>query len=106
MINLYKKYKNQILNLSLKKIYSHFFLNDFKKTGYYDHIKNLVFDFLISRYPDYNKESFEKKINFLIGNIDNSVKDQKQYATKNESSYNSLNTGIDSYFEKDAWSMG
>ena len=42
----------------------------------------------------------------VIGNIDNSVKDQKQYATKNESSYNSLNTGIDSYFEKDAWSMG
>ena len=44
--------------------------------------------------------------NVVIGNIDNSVKDQKQYATKNESSYNSLNTGIDPYFEKEAWSMG
>ena len=38
--------------------------------------------------------------NVVIGNIDNSVKDQKQYATKNERPYNSLNTGIDPYFEK------
>jgi hypothetical protein len=61
-----KKYKNFILNLSLKKIYSHFFLNDFKKNSYYKHLKDLYFEFLLSKYPKYNKDDYEKKLNKLI----------------------------------------
>ena len=71
MINFYRKHKNTILNLSIKKIYSYFFLNDFKKTGYFNHLKDLVFEFLKSKYPDYDKQEFEKRIHSTINNIDN-----------------------------------
>ena len=70
MIKYYKKYKNQILNLSLKKIYSHFFLNDLKPSGYYFYIKNQVFEFLQSKYPDYNKNVFDKRLDEVITHLD------------------------------------
>ncbi len=70
MLQYYRKNKNKILNLSLKKIYSYFFLNDIKPTGYYVYLKNLVFEFLQFKYPDYNKENFEKKLTLLIKSID------------------------------------
>jgi hypothetical protein len=61
-----KKYKELILNLSLKKIYKHFFLNDFKKDGYYNHLKDLYYKFLLSKYPEYNRSNYEKKLNKLL----------------------------------------
>lgn len=64
------KYKNIILNLSLKKIYSHFFLNDTKKSSYYNYIKDLVYEFLLNKYPNYNKVEFEKKLNSLVDKSD------------------------------------
>ncbi len=84
MIKFYKKYKKTILNLSLKKIYSYFFLNDVKSTSYYYHLKNLIFDFLQSKYPDYNKENFEKKLNKLVVKIDD---------------YKDLSSSLDSLFK-------
>lgn len=66
-----RKYKDLIINLSLKKIYKHFFLNDLKKDGYYSHLKDLYFEFLLSKYPEYNKSDYEKKLNKLISNRDN-----------------------------------
>ena len=68
MINYLKRYKNQIINFLIKKAYSYFFLNDFKSTGYYAHLKNLIFEFLQSKYPNYKKELFEKRIKSLILN--------------------------------------
>ena len=65
------KYKNFILNLSLKKIYTHFFLNDFKKNSYFDHLKELYFEFLLSKFPKYDKNEYEKKLNKLIAEKDN-----------------------------------
>ena len=73
MFQFYRKNKNKILNLSLKKIYSHFFLNDLQSTGYYFYLKTLVFDFLKSKYPDYSKELFEKKITHISSNIDDYI---------------------------------
>ena len=70
MINYLKRYKNQVINFSIKKAYSYFFLNDFKSTGYYAHLKNLIFEFLQSKYPNYKKELFEKRIKSLILNYD------------------------------------
>lgn len=70
MLKYYKKYKNQIINLSLKKIYQNFFLNDLKPTGYYFYLKNLVFEFLQSKYPDYEKDVFDKKIDEVINYVD------------------------------------
>ena len=69
MIVYFKQYKNQILNLSLKKIYSYFFLNDLKSSGYYSHLRDLIFEFLQSKYPDYKKEIFIKKLDKLIASI-------------------------------------
>lgn len=60
------KYKNIILNLSLKKIYSHFFLNDTKENSYYTYIKDSVYEFLLSKYPNYRKEDYEKKLKSLV----------------------------------------
>ena len=74
MLNYYKKFKVQILNLSLKKIYTHFFLKDLKPTGYYSYIKNVVFEFLKSKYPDYEKQVFDKKLDEVINQI-NDYKD-------------------------------
>ena len=61
-----KKYKNFILSLSLKKIYSYFFLNNYKKNSYFNHLKELYFQFLSSKYPDLKKDNFEKNLNYLI----------------------------------------
>ena len=61
-----KKYKELILNLSLKKIYKYFFLNDFKKDGYYNHLKDLYYKFLLSKYPEYDRSNYEKKLNKLL----------------------------------------
>ena len=66
-----RKYKNFILNLSLKKIYTHFFLNDFKKNSYFNHLKELYFEFLLSKFPKYDKNKYEKKLNKLIAEKDN-----------------------------------
>lgn len=71
MINFYKKHKNTILNLSIKKIYLHFFLKKYKESGYYNYLKNLVFEFLITKFPKYDKKVFENKLNSLIDNVDN-----------------------------------
>lgn len=71
MINFYKKHKSTIINLSIKKIYLHFFLRKYKKSGYYNYLKNLVFEFLITKFPKYDKKIFESKINSLIDNVDN-----------------------------------
>ena len=70
MINYLKKNKNKILNLSLKKIYKYFFLNDITPTGYYSYLKGFIFEFLQSKYPSYNKEDFEKKLDELISEVD------------------------------------
>ncbi|WP_023648664.1 hypothetical protein [Candidatus Pelagibacter ubique] len=70
MINYLKKNKEKILNLSLKKIYRHFFLNNITPTGYYSYLKDLIFEFLQSKYPSYKKEDFEEKIDKLISEAD------------------------------------
>ena len=69
MINFYKKYKHTVLNLSLKKIYSSIFLKDIKPTSYYRYLKDLVFKFLQSKYPDYSKEIFDNKFDYLLSNL-------------------------------------
>ena len=69
MFQYYKKNKKKILNLSLKKIYSHFFLNEVKSNSYYAHLKNLVFEFLKSKYPNYQKETFEKNLDGIIAQV-------------------------------------
>tara|TARA_B100000767_G_C19738739_1_gene525130 strand:+ start:588 stop:1445 length:858 start_codon:yes stop_codon:yes gene_type:complete len=70
MLNYFKKNKNKILNLSLKKIYRHFFLNDKKFTSYYSYLKGFIFEFLQAKYPHYKKEDFEKKLDKLISEAD------------------------------------
>jgi hypothetical protein len=62
---------NKIISRSLKKIYFHFFLKDTSKKSYYYYLKNLVLEFLITKYPKYNKEVFEKKIDHIINIIYN-----------------------------------
>ena len=69
MFQYYRKNKNRILNLSLKKIYSHFFLNDIKSNSYYAYLKKQVFKFLQSKYPNYQIENFEKHLERVITNI-------------------------------------
>ena len=54
------------INLSLKKIYQHFFLNDKKKNSYYNHLKDLYFEFLLSKFPNYNKDDYDKRLSRLI----------------------------------------
>lgn len=61
-----RQYKNFILTLSLKKIYGYFFLNDFSKKSYFIYLKNLYFDFLLSKYPKLDKKNFDKNLNYLI----------------------------------------
>ena len=65
-MKLWSKYKNSILNLSLKKIYSKFFLNDFKKNGYFSYLKELYFDFLSNKFSQLDKNKFDKKLTKLI----------------------------------------
>tara|TARA_B100000902_G_scaffold330705_1_gene327793 strand:- start:1018 stop:1872 length:855 start_codon:yes stop_codon:yes gene_type:complete len=69
MLKYYQRYKNTILNLSLKKIYSHFFLRDIKPTGYYSYLKDLVFKFLQSKYPNYNQSVFNKNFDNLLSDL-------------------------------------
>ena len=69
------KFKIFILNLSLKKIYNFFFLSDFKKTGYFYHLRNLYFEFLTSKFPELDKKEFEKSISELIINAKNQNND-------------------------------
>jgi hypothetical protein len=61
-----RKYKNIILDLSLKKIYQKFFLNDIKNTGYFYYLKNLYFLFLKKKFPELEQISFDKNINLLL----------------------------------------
>ena len=44
--------------------------------------------------------------NVVIGNIDNSIKDQKQVGVKTENAYANLSTGIDPYFDRDSYAFG
>ena len=67
MLNFYKKTVFKFL----KKIYFHFFLKDTSKQSYYNYLKNLVLEFLITKYPEYNKDVFEKKIDRIINTIYN-----------------------------------
>jgi hypothetical protein len=66
VLRFFRKNKNFILNLSLKKIYAYFFLNDFKKIGYFNFLKDLCYDFFSSKYPFLKKDRFEKNLIHLI----------------------------------------
>lgn len=69
MLRYYQRYKHTILNLSLKKIYSHFFLHNIKSEGYYSYLKDLVFKFLQTKYPNYDQSVFDKKFDNLLSNF-------------------------------------
>jgi hypothetical protein len=69
-MKLWLKYKYLILNLSLKKIYSYFFLNNFKKNSYYNYLKDLYFKFLLNKYPQLDKNIFHNKLDKLIAQRD------------------------------------
>ena len=43
--------------------------------------------------------------NVVIGNIDNSIKDQKQVGVKTENAYPPLSTATDPYFDRDAYAF-
>jgi len=61
-----KNYKNYILDLSLKKIYQKFFLNDTKRSSYFYFLKDLYFLFLKDKYLNLDKNKFDKNINLLL----------------------------------------
>jgi len=61
-----KNYKNLIMSLSLKKIYSYFFLNDYKKSGYFNYLKNLYYQFLLSKFPKLQRAQFEENLKYLL----------------------------------------
>lgn len=63
---MFRKYKNTILEMSLKKIYQKFFLNDYKNTGYYFYLKELYFSFLKTKYPNHEYQEFNENVNLLI----------------------------------------
>ena len=69
MLKYLKQNKDKILNLSIKKIYSYFFLNEIKSNSYYSYLKSIVFEFLKTKYPNYQKETFEKKLDSVIAQI-------------------------------------
>ena len=60
------KYKNLIMSLSLKKIYSYFFLDDYKKSGYFNYLKNLYYQFLLSKFPKLQRAQFEENLKYLL----------------------------------------
>ena len=60
------KYKNLLMSLSLKKIYSYFFLDDYKKSGYFNYLKNLYYQFLLSKFPKLQRVQFEENIIYLL----------------------------------------
>lgn len=66
MINYYYKNKNKILNLSLKKIYSYFFLNNTKKDSYYYYLKNLLYQFFVFKNSNLNKQNFINDLDSLV----------------------------------------
>ena len=61
-----RQYKNLIMSLSLKKIYSHYFLNDYKNSGYFNYLKDHYFQFLSSKFPQLQKKKFEENITYLL----------------------------------------
>ena len=63
---LMRKYKNLIMSLSLKKIYSYFFLDDYKKSGYFNYLKNLYYQFLLSKFPKLQRAQFEENLTYLL----------------------------------------
>ena len=67
MLNLYKN----VIFKYLKKTYFHLFLKDTSKESYYNYLKNLVLEFLIFKYPKYNRDMFEKKIDHITSTIYN-----------------------------------
>ena len=71
MIKFYRIHKNTILNLSLKKIYSYFFLKNIKQDSYYYHVKNLMHQFINFQNPNYRNENFGKVLDSLVINYDN-----------------------------------
>ena len=58
--------KNLIMSLSLKKIYSFFFLDDYKKSGYFNYLKNLYYQFLLSKFPKLQRAQFEENLKYLL----------------------------------------
>ena len=64
-------FNNKIILKSLKKIYFHFFLKDTSKESYYSFLKNLILEFLIIKYPEYDEDMFKKKIDHIIFTIYN-----------------------------------
>ena len=66
-----KNFYNKTILKSLKKIYFNFFLKDASKESYYNYLKKLVLEFLVTKYPEYNKDVFEKKIDHIIDKIYN-----------------------------------
>ena len=71
MISYYRKHKNKILNLSLKKIYSYFFLNNIKKDSYYYYLKNLLYQFFVFKNPNLNNQNFINDLDSLVVHHDN-----------------------------------
>ena len=63
---MFGKYKNFILDLSLKKIYQKFFLNDIKQSSYFVFLKDLYYKFLKEKYPNLNFIEFENNLNILL----------------------------------------
>ena len=61
-----RKYKNLIMSLSLKKIYSYFFLDNYKKSGYFNYLKDHYFQFLSSKFPQLQRKLFEENIAHLL----------------------------------------
>ena len=64
---------NQIILKFLKKIYFHFFLKDTSEESYYNYLKSLLLEFLTTKYPEYDKDVFKKKIDHTIFHIYNNV---------------------------------
>ena len=68
-----RRYKHLILNLSLKKIYSYLFLDDYKKSGYFNYLKEYYFKFLLSKFPKLQKTKFEENITHLLNFEENDL---------------------------------
>ena len=71
------RFKNKLLNLSLKKIYAQLFINNFKKDSYFNFLKNLYYEFLSTKHPQLEKKNFEKTLHNLIS-FDDSLLDNQE----------------------------
>ena len=87
-LKYFRKNKNFILNLSLKKIYEYFFLNDFKKKGYFNFLKNLSYEFFLSKYPFLEKDRYERNLIHLMNHYESDL-------------LNQFNSAFEPDFEKD-----